>query len=83
MPDNCFSAQELREGGRTLKTNKTPGTDEIEAEFIRIMLSTVLGFNLLLPLFNQHWVTKTVPSAFDLAKVLAVYKKRERHRRFR
>ena len=34
-----------------------PGTDEVEAEFILIMLSTVLGFNLLLSLslFNQCW----------------------------
>ena len=74
MTTNAFTADELRAAGRSLKTGRTAGTDDVENEFLQIMLSTALGFTLLLSLFCHCWETKSMPTAFDLARIVAVYK---------
>ena len=51
-------------------------TDTVEAEFIRLMLGTAPGFFVFLSLFCHCWHTRSMPSAFDLAKIVAVYEER-------
>ena len=74
MTTNAFTAEELRVAGRSLTPNKIGGTDDVENEFLRLMLSTGIGFTLLLSLFCRCWDTKSMPTAFDLARIVAVYK---------
>ena len=77
IPEHTFTADELRAAKPCLKPNQSAGTDTVEAEFIRTMMGTALGFTLLLSLFCRCWNERTMPTAFDLARIVAVYKGKE------
>ena len=38
------------------------------------MMGTAIGFTLLLSLFCRCWNERTMPTAFDMARIVAVYK---------
>ena len=76
IPEHAFTADELRAAKPCLKPNRSAGTDTVEAEFIRTLLGTALGFTPLLSLFCRCWSKRTLPSAFELARIVAVYKEK-------
>ena len=76
IPEHTFTADELRAAKPCLKSNRSAGTDTVESEFMRAMLGTAFGFMLLLSILCNCWTTRSMPTAFDLARIVAVYKEK-------
>ena len=76
IPEHVFTTDELRAAKSCLKPNRSAGMDTVEAEFIRTMMGTALGFTFPLSLFCRCWSKLTMPTAFELARIVAVYKEK-------
>ena len=71
-PQKRFSLQELANGIKNLKTNKSYGTDDICNEFIHKLPKTKRGE--LLGIYNRSWQTGKVPAEWKTGLIIPILK---------
>ena len=69
-----FSSAELRRAKKRVKKGKSPGDDDTSNEFLLFVLSTSLGFSLVLSILNTCKRSASVPEAFHVGVIVALFK---------
>ena len=72
---SLITATELQKVLRRLKDGRSPGGDNIAAEFWKALAEHQVAMNKLLSLCNLCWQTKQVPTAWRSATVISLFKK--------
>jgi hypothetical protein len=70
-----ISPEEVELVVKMLKINRSPGPDNIPAEYWKAVVGSVAGLKWLTTLCNLCWRNMEVPTAWHVAHVTAIYKK--------
>jgi ribonuclease HI len=71
-----FTPPELRVAAKSITPKKAAGHDKLQNEFIRILLSIPVMFTAILCMFNDVWINKVAPGGWWVARIVAIYKKK-------